>query len=697
MLLPYASKTPFYSFPIVTLVIVGLNVVVHLYKINLLFRGDVERFLTVYAFDPENIKLHTLWTSAFIHGDIFHLLGNVWMFVLVAINLEDKMGRLKFSIFYFLSAPFSAIVYSVVSSHPVVGMSGCVFACIGAFLILHPWGEFKVFYMFLYKIGTFTMPAILLFGFYIAMQIFYGFHETFASRSTGHVAYWGHIGGIIFGVLWVWTFYGFKQFLADEDDAGKIDTRFSPNAIKQEEVVEQTFDPLKPATSLDEANKIIDYAMMMKNYELLCKTFEDAIYRFPKFLPEPGPLFEIAKAMKIFHRDDLAVKAFDMLINFHPDAPIVTPALFEAGQAASNIPEEKEKAINYLEEFIKRDISLRDSLEAKRILNKISEDVMASVPEPLSDILPPEIEPEPPSLEISQSPPKDEIPKLTYKKPVSLDNVSLKGFGSLKRIDEIDEIDLKAELKEDVKKDILEFSNIEPPPEDNNPLYQEEAPSTYNLILKKDANIKLKVIKKILSGFLRTDEDTVEKRIKKGKGLILTDIAGDIARKIKWQLSSYGQESGIFEHTSKTIFDAPVEIDSIFITNNLLRLTFDEAVFDVKWEDVIFLTICAIIQDNQRNLPKKVFDIYSINPNIHFRVWNHTIKSAKAATSSVDIDLNFIPFVEQISKRSSSSKKSILLESFLEGKAMMPKTFNSTEEFDNFAKWELITAYGIEV
>lgn len=719
MFLPYASKTPFYNFPIVTVVIVCLNVLVYIYEVYLIFTGDIKGFINTFAYDPENVRIYSLWTSTFLHADIFHILGNLWMFALVAINLEDKMGRLKFSVFYFLSAPFSNIVYSLVNHHPVVGMSGCVFACIGAFFVILPWGEFKVLYFIILFVkvytGTFAIPAIMLFGFYIATQLYHGISNMGVSGVGVQVAYWGHIGGIIFGVGWAWAFYGFKAFTEDEGrKADKLKVKIAKKKIDgdkeviEHEEAELDFD--RPPASIEEGEKRLDIALFRKDSFLLEKTFNEMIVLFPNFNISPGVLFESSVLLKKHGRFDLALIGFEKIIHNHPDIPIVTQSLLFAGEIAAKSQNTIDKAIIYLEDFLKRDVPLIDALEAKKMLKDLYQNIPVTQAEP---------EQQEETITISEDSHAPDgligIPKVAKIHSDKLSNLPLKGFGALKRETEIERNEQVSENSKTKTSEPEEYIQMEHPIDDHfseifsknvdkNTLMKEEdfnledtSNEKYNVILQKNSPINLNAIKLVLSKALRIDENTVERRIKKGKGIILNDISLEIATKLRGALASYGQKTTIVKETSNTVFNKTEEIDSLIISDNNLQLDNEKGSHKIFWDKIIFLCMAGIADDRAKTLPQRLVDIFTIEPNIHFRIWDRNLKDAKILPLNPILSLNFIPIVEELLNRSLSAKKSMAFTNFFQGKNLMPKSFSSTQEYDNFIKWEMLSLFGEEI
>jgi membrane associated rhomboid family serine protease len=138
----------------------------------------------------------TILTYAFLHGDIWHLLGNmvfVWVF---ADNIEDALGHVRFFIFYCLcaiGAGYAFVLSDPSSETPVVGASGAVAGIVAAYFLLHP--RAKIWVLIFGRIPI-RLSAMWVLGFWILVQIY----SVFAA-GEGEVAWWAHIGGLVCGAV----------------------------------------------------------------------------------------------------------------------------------------------------------------------------------------------------------------------------------------------------------------------------------------------------------------------------------------------------------------------------------------------------------------------------------------------------------------------------------------------------------------
>ena len=182
--------------PWATLFLIFFNVVIFF-----IFLSNLDFFIENFGFISERIfkreAIFSLFSSMFLHGGLFHLFGNMWFLWVFGDNLENKIGKIKFLIFYFLCGIGSALLYSITAvnkSIPVVGASGAISGILGGYLILFPRNQIKALVPMFYFYRVVTIPALIYIGIWFLYQFLYMGVDPF-------VAYWGHIGGFLTGLL----------------------------------------------------------------------------------------------------------------------------------------------------------------------------------------------------------------------------------------------------------------------------------------------------------------------------------------------------------------------------------------------------------------------------------------------------------------------------------------------------------------
>jgi membrane associated rhomboid family serine protease len=144
----------------------------------------------------------TLFTSMFLHGGWMHLGGNMLYLWIFGDNLEKVMGGIRFLVFYLacgLAASFAHIFFGSSSTIPAVGASGAISGVLGGYLLLFPRNRVRV----LTRGGIAHVPAIVVLGFWIVIQMINGFGSMATTAETGGVAYMAHIGGFVAGLALV--------------------------------------------------------------------------------------------------------------------------------------------------------------------------------------------------------------------------------------------------------------------------------------------------------------------------------------------------------------------------------------------------------------------------------------------------------------------------------------------------------------
>jgi membrane associated rhomboid family serine protease len=153
--------------------------------------------------------LHTPFTSMFLHGSWFHLLGNMWFLWVFGNNIEDAMGHLRFVVFYLLCGLLAAAaqVASAPSSPvPMVGASGAISGVMGAYLVLYPRVRVHTIIFLGIFITRVTLPAWLMLVYWAFLQMLGSLPAVAGADSGGGVAFMAHLGGFVAGVVLIRLF-----------------------------------------------------------------------------------------------------------------------------------------------------------------------------------------------------------------------------------------------------------------------------------------------------------------------------------------------------------------------------------------------------------------------------------------------------------------------------------------------------------
>ncbi|MFF8973015.1 rhomboid family intramembrane serine protease [Streptomyces sp. NPDC014995] len=143
-------------------------------------------------------------SAMFLHGGWLHLLGNMLFLLIFGNNIEDRMGHVRFALFYVAcgyAASYGFALLNADSADPLIGASGAIAGVLGAYLVLYPKARVWVLVPFLVFLPL-RLPAWMVLGFWFALQAVYSSGEGVS--DVGTVAYAAHIVGFLAGMLLAW-------------------------------------------------------------------------------------------------------------------------------------------------------------------------------------------------------------------------------------------------------------------------------------------------------------------------------------------------------------------------------------------------------------------------------------------------------------------------------------------------------------
>ncbi len=208
-MIPFKDENPTEVFPFVTILLIVINCLVFLIEIGhpsgiqrIIFSyGAVPRYLVEFS-GPQPIPVPlTVITSMFMHGGFVHIIGNMLYLWIFGNNIEDRLGHIRFIVFYLTSGAVAAYAQALSapsSTVPMVGASGAIASILGAYLLLYPHAKVHTLIFFGFFIDIIAIPAVIVIGFWGLIQVLNGLLS--AGREAG-VAWFAHIGGFFFGLL----------------------------------------------------------------------------------------------------------------------------------------------------------------------------------------------------------------------------------------------------------------------------------------------------------------------------------------------------------------------------------------------------------------------------------------------------------------------------------------------------------------
>jgi membrane associated rhomboid family serine protease len=243
MLFPlYDDDSDRVTTPIVNYILIAINILVFVFLQQL---GTNDKFTYAYSTVPQEIitgrDVHTpdrvveapvtgqqllipglqptpfsvyltLIFSMFMHGGIAHIAGNMLFLWIFGDNVEDRLGHLRYLIFYLLTGVLaslahvlSTVIFAADQSSllvPSLGASGAISGVLGAYIVLHPRKRVTVI---MFRFLT-DVPAYVAVGIWFAFQLISGLGVLGGGSQQGGVAYAAHIGGFVAGVALVKIF-----------------------------------------------------------------------------------------------------------------------------------------------------------------------------------------------------------------------------------------------------------------------------------------------------------------------------------------------------------------------------------------------------------------------------------------------------------------------------------------------------------
>ncbi|MFB3854700.1 MAG: rhomboid family intramembrane serine protease [Vicinamibacterales bacterium] len=168
-----------------------------------------------------------VFTSMFLHGSWFHLLGNMWFLWLFGNNIEDSMTRPRYLVFYLvcgLAAAMFQVFADPRSIVPMVGASGAISGVMGAYLITYPRVRVYTLVPMGFFLTTIALPAWAMLVYWMMLQLLGGF-TSIAAEEGGGVAFWAHVGGFVAGVVLA------KLFARRENVIGHRTRHYEPRRL----------------------------------------------------------------------------------------------------------------------------------------------------------------------------------------------------------------------------------------------------------------------------------------------------------------------------------------------------------------------------------------------------------------------------------------------------------------------------------
>ncbi|MHA7878634.1 MAG: rhomboid family intramembrane serine protease [Saccharospirillum sp.] len=183
-------------------------------------RAEIHRTLQsisviAHGLTPSELSVASLVTHQFLHGDLMHLLGNLFFLMVCGFAVEAIVGHWRFLGFYLLSGMAGGLAHAWIdlsSNQPLVGASGAISGVMAMYVAAFRFKRIEFFYWFYFLVGYIRAPALLILPFYIGKELYFYFSDT-----ESNVAFMAHAGGFIMGAALTGITYAFNRHLMDAD------------------------------------------------------------------------------------------------------------------------------------------------------------------------------------------------------------------------------------------------------------------------------------------------------------------------------------------------------------------------------------------------------------------------------------------------------------------------------------------------
>jgi membrane associated rhomboid family serine protease len=164
----------------------------------------------------------------FLHGGYLHIIGNMWSLYIFGDNVEDRLGHFRYLVFYLLCGLASGISHLAINWHstlPTIGASGAIAGVMGAYFILYPKAKVLTLVPIFFFIQFIELPAFVFLGIWFLFQFI---SAAGTSAQGGGIAWWAHIGGFVFGIIFLRLFEMLPAFGVTKKVQGLTRKRTTP-------------------------------------------------------------------------------------------------------------------------------------------------------------------------------------------------------------------------------------------------------------------------------------------------------------------------------------------------------------------------------------------------------------------------------------------------------------------------------------
>jgi membrane associated rhomboid family serine protease len=206
------------SFPIINWLIILTNLGIFIYSVFFLNHQQAEAVIYKYGLIPDQVRfggltsineiritlIRPFFSNMFLHGGWGHLISNMWILFIFGDNVEDRMGKIRYFMFYILCGLIAGFTHFILHRHsgvPAIGASGAISGVMAAYMFMFPKSNILSLVPIIIVPLFIPIPAIIYIGIWFVGQLLSGASSLMLSSNATGIAFWAHIGGFLGGIL----------------------------------------------------------------------------------------------------------------------------------------------------------------------------------------------------------------------------------------------------------------------------------------------------------------------------------------------------------------------------------------------------------------------------------------------------------------------------------------------------------------
>ncbi len=222
------------SFPFINYLIILTNIYVFVLQLG---AANPEAFTYMFGFVPARfsflhpVSYQSIISSMWMHGGFLHIIFNMWFLHIFGDNVEDRMGHIKYFLFYVIcgvAAVAAQYVIAPTSAIPLIGASGAIAGVTGAYFHFFKHSRIQALVPSFFGLWhSIELPSWFFLGYWFVLQIFSGIGSLAATQyNEGGVAFFAHIGGFVCGYA-IALFFKSNKAAHDEEGYERLERLYN--------------------------------------------------------------------------------------------------------------------------------------------------------------------------------------------------------------------------------------------------------------------------------------------------------------------------------------------------------------------------------------------------------------------------------------------------------------------------------------